>query len=314
MDTSGASIDLSLVDPSTLTVAADVACVKCEYNLRSLKAEGLCPECGGAVVDSLRSDALWLADQKWLETVRNGFALLTADMFGLIALMMLAGLCWVVDWAFGVFLLSGLPLGALTGLMMLGSVAAVVALVLGLICATSAEPQARSSPIRIRRLRSLLHACMMLVIVLPSVLAIVAVVAGLSWAPILPVLGVVGVSVVFGVGLTRYLRWLALRSRKPRLAEWAGWVGWLTGLCGLLLTGQVLITPLLGPLYSVGSPTIQSADVAVVRGCFDANGCVLMVIVPVAFVGWMVLVVLYYRLLRSVVNTAGRRRSAEIPA
>ena len=314
MDTPAEQIDLSLIDQATLTVAADVACIKCEYDLRSLKADGLCPECGAAVVESLRSDALWLADREWLGTVRNGFALLTANVLGLIVLAVLIGLCLIADRGSEVVILSGLLQGVLAALMIVGSVAIVVALIVGLICVISDEPEYRSLPSGIRRLRSLLQACMMLVIVLPAVLAIVAVIMASPWAPILPVLGVVGVLGVFGVGLARYLRWMALRARKSRLAKWVGWVGWLTGLCGLVVVCQVLIAPLLGPLYSVGGPRIQTGGMAVLQGLSNAAECSLMILVPAAFVGWVVLVILYYRLLRSVVSAAGQRRSAEISA
>jgi hypothetical protein len=53
-------------------VVADVPCIGCGYNLRSLSRDANCPECGKAVVASLRHDDLALADPAWLEQVASG--------------------------------------------------------------------------------------------------------------------------------------------------------------------------------------------------------------------------------------------------
>lgn len=53
---------------------ADLACVLCGHNLRGLRADGRCGECGDPVSNSLLGAALYVADVQWLERVRFGVA------------------------------------------------------------------------------------------------------------------------------------------------------------------------------------------------------------------------------------------------
>lgn len=70
-------------DPDTLwldaerAVRVDVPCVRCRYNLRSLPAEGRCPECGTAVADSR---PLWCEPPWWLRRLSRGTLLLIAAL------------------------------------------------------------------------------------------------------------------------------------------------------------------------------------------------------------------------------------------
>jgi len=57
------------------TVDGDVHCRTCGYNLRTLRIEGKCPECGEAVSMSLRDMSLRAADDKLLSMVRMGLAM-----------------------------------------------------------------------------------------------------------------------------------------------------------------------------------------------------------------------------------------------
>jgi hypothetical protein len=56
-------------------VEADLPCVSCEYNLRTLSIAGVCPECGQPVIKSIRR-GLHEADLKWLKAVRLGATIL----------------------------------------------------------------------------------------------------------------------------------------------------------------------------------------------------------------------------------------------
>ena len=68
------------------TVAADIPCVGCGYNLRTLRRDAMCPECGRAVQDSVRTDALRLAALGGLRRVRVGVTwLLVVGVIWLIA-------------------------------------------------------------------------------------------------------------------------------------------------------------------------------------------------------------------------------------
>ncbi len=66
-----------------------VPCRRCGHNLRGLKPDGRCPECGAAVAKSLHGDLLCLADPAWLERLRRGGRLLAGGLLWLIVVPLL---------------------------------------------------------------------------------------------------------------------------------------------------------------------------------------------------------------------------------
>jgi hypothetical protein len=76
-------------------IAEDKLCVDCGYNLRSLKTDGRCPECGVEVAASLVGHELHAASLPWLRTVRRGFVQLRAA----IVLALLVGLLVILPQA-----------------------------------------------------------------------------------------------------------------------------------------------------------------------------------------------------------------------
>lgn len=64
-------------DPSTVRsvgdgILDDRMCRRCGYNLRGLRRDGRCPECGTAVAISLEGDLLRYADPRWVERLGRG--------------------------------------------------------------------------------------------------------------------------------------------------------------------------------------------------------------------------------------------------
>jgi hypothetical protein len=57
---------------ATGRIARDVRCIHCGYNLRSLLAEQVCPECNLPVRESLRGDLLQFSDPAWLARLISG--------------------------------------------------------------------------------------------------------------------------------------------------------------------------------------------------------------------------------------------------
>ncbi|MEO1513279.1 MAG: hypothetical protein AAFU70_14495, partial [Planctomycetota bacterium] len=55
-------------------VGEGVVCVRCGYALAGLARDGVCPECGMRVEDSLRGDALRYADPAMVRLLRRGAA------------------------------------------------------------------------------------------------------------------------------------------------------------------------------------------------------------------------------------------------
>ncbi|MCC7205546.1 MAG: hypothetical protein IT441_10735 [Phycisphaeraceae bacterium] len=70
---------------------ADVPCVVCGYNLRSLTLAATCPECGSPVDGSARGDLLQFADQAWLARVTRGLTMLLLLVLAGIVLGMVVG-------------------------------------------------------------------------------------------------------------------------------------------------------------------------------------------------------------------------------
>lgn len=60
----------------TKQVDGDILCVSCAYNLRGLREEGKCPECGIPIERSLWGDLLRYADSRWLRRLRFGLLLM----------------------------------------------------------------------------------------------------------------------------------------------------------------------------------------------------------------------------------------------
>lgn len=68
-------VDRPPVDSNGCLIA-DLSCRRCGYNLRGLREEGACPECGSAVGLSTRGNFLRFADPKWVETIAKGIRII----------------------------------------------------------------------------------------------------------------------------------------------------------------------------------------------------------------------------------------------
>ncbi len=73
-------------------VNVDVPCTRCGYNLRSLAADGTCPECGTLVEESARRRYLRFADPSWVRGLAGGAGLLLICLIGLIIVPLLYAL------------------------------------------------------------------------------------------------------------------------------------------------------------------------------------------------------------------------------
>src|SRR5688500_47629 len=84
-------------------ILADVPCVDCGYNLRTMPMGGRCPECGRDVRSSAFAPGARMAGARWLEAVRDGA---TWTLIG--TLILCLSLAFTPMWMLG---LSG-PAGA----------------------------------------------------------------------------------------------------------------------------------------------------------------------------------------------------------
>jgi hypothetical protein len=104
-------------------VGPGVRCVRCGYELRGLRADGVCPECGGEIRRTLMGDLLMFADAGYVRTLKIGATLALAGIiaalctvFGGVGLMMLemtgsGGQTWLFPTVLGV---GGLGFAAFT--------------------------------------------------------------------------------------------------------------------------------------------------------------------------------------------------------
>jgi hypothetical protein len=76
---------LAVPTAQVATIDADLPCFFCQYNLRTLALEGICPECGNPVQKCIRQGWLGFADPRWLARLRRGVTI----MLWLIAAMIL---------------------------------------------------------------------------------------------------------------------------------------------------------------------------------------------------------------------------------
>jgi hypothetical protein len=129
-------------------IVEDRLCIDCGYNLRGLRPDGVCPECGGAVAASLRGLKLEAASLPWLRAVRRGFKWLRHSI--LLALLSWIVSAIVVGTMSGYFSTTSAPAASapisevVLGLVSIGSFLAALALAsCGFVYATRAEPRVK---------------------------------------------------------------------------------------------------------------------------------------------------------------------------
>ena len=73
-------------------LADNTPCVRCGYNLRGLRSDGRCPECGLLVLATLRNESvLSQSDVRWVEALWHGVTFVTASWALWAAIMLVAG-------------------------------------------------------------------------------------------------------------------------------------------------------------------------------------------------------------------------------
>jgi hypothetical protein len=76
-----------VLPPGAIAVEVDRPCVRCSYNLRGLPVQGVCPECGTPVEQSLKGILLRFAAPEYLAAVESGLALVLYGILLQIILM-----------------------------------------------------------------------------------------------------------------------------------------------------------------------------------------------------------------------------------
>ena len=217
----------------------DVPCLNCGYNLRDLKEDGLCPECGVRISRSLYGNLLIFSSQDYVNNLYRGIFLLRASIFGyflIVLLMLLIGL--VFDFSAGdsplelfldsIFLLMplGLTLTMLIGWWFLSTPDPAY-------IGTDQGTQSRS----IVRVTLLISAVIMM---LNICIEWTTIAQPLAFSNIIAIIDYI-IVVVFAVNFIfamSYIRWLAPRFPNDSIFNLAGTLAWLMPM--LALTSFVL--------------------------------------------------------------------------
>lgn len=86
--------------PAVQAVTFDHACVGCGYNLRGLVRDGVCPECGKPVADSLHGNLLRFASPGYLASLHSGVFLVLASIIAQILCIVLMVIATILGLVF----------------------------------------------------------------------------------------------------------------------------------------------------------------------------------------------------------------------
>lgn len=261
-------VDLALLDADE-RVAADVQCIECGYNLRTLAARQRCPECGQPVAPSLYGPELAYAPAEWVCVLASGAGVLSAaGGMALMGLALLAALA--VAGLFGAVIVSEI-LSALSGTL-LGVLAPIVG-AFGLYQLTVPDPRSTRKPKRLSFRRATRWSLVGGVILVGA--TFVKMSLGPTVLPFFALLCVIGVVTTL---LLAHTMVLARRARAPRLAALAK----ALALSAAGLAAAVLAVACLSGVWSVLSYSrgwVKMFGVGILLACIVLlGGCELLFI------------------------------------
>jgi len=201
-------------------IVSDVACRRCGYNLRGLREDGCCPECGTPIGLSTRGDLLRFANPAWAERLALGIKYI---LWGLIISIVVGAV-------------GGCATGVLGGNVALLHVVSLLAGLIGVYGAwllTSPDPSGIGEDrhvtarkiVRFALLVGLLGECLQIVQTAATTLPSVATILLLLLAGLAGLVGVVG-----EIAKYFYLEKLADRIPNPKLAGQARFLRWALGV------------------------------------------------------------------------------------
>lgn len=128
-------------------IAVDLPCLNCGYNLRTLAADGLCPECGTPVANSACGYYLRYAPAPWVRRLAYGGLLLTIAFAGLgFSEDVYSKLVQVLELGLGKRAATGLLSPSVWNMWRTVSVASLWLVVGGVILLTAPDPRTTSAP------------------------------------------------------------------------------------------------------------------------------------------------------------------------
>ena len=256
----------------------DVACISCEYNLRTISPKVSCPECGKPVVDSLKV-RLCFADPAWLKKLIRG---LTVVLLGPV-----------------VYLIFGVSATLMVGQQLPGWLIALVAYLLFVISFighwlfTSAQWQTVASGNRCKHRKwtrvGLVSGT--------AVMLFVVTVANFGNFPDTVTISMMCISfVVMAIAVLSYARMLALLIPDHGLAKAVRWMMWMWNIYILFVLSGFFAS---NTISTYIPPSLRGIISAIMR--YNNIGIFLLVIAG------MVLLLVYRRRLIKILRQMGER-------
>lgn len=213
-------------------ITVDTTCRRCGYNLRGLREDGRCPECGTAIGLSTRGDLLRFADPDWVEKLARGVRFMLWGIAVSIAVGVL-GAC-----------LGGLAGGGSEAISEVFSLVGGLLGVYGAWLLTSPDPS-RIGEDRYVTARKIVRLGLIAGVVSHAIKIVLTGLTGVSW-PAIVFLGIpfllLGLAYVAGeFAKFLYIEKLADRIPEPKLAGFARFLRWAysIGLALLVVIGGV---------------------------------------------------------------------------
>jgi hypothetical protein len=219
----------------------DVICVQCSYNLRGLKPESRCPECGTIVLRSLQGNLLKFSSAEYLAKLHLGvFIILAAIVAQFLLLFAMIALGFLG-------MTNAQLMGAVEITSMLAGVGVGIAQLLGWWLFSEEDPGVVGTD-KGSTARTVVRASVIVLAGLTLLGAVVTLTMPLGTAGQFAVMILqLGAQAVMFFASMLYLRWLAPRLPNPRVHKRAGllmWLGPLLMTVGMLACG-------VGPLIAL---------------------------------------------------------------
>jgi hypothetical protein len=241
----------SIAIPSTdvsATVDSDHTCFQCSYNLRGLRADGVCSECGYSISDSLARAFIQYTSKPLLRRVRRGIQLMNGAMALCAPLALLA---------IGIFLsysrsIAAVGLAELVGLICLAAFN-LIAIGAWLYTSPHLSPAIHRQT---RGTRTTIRACSLIpwtstVMLVPlffgAPIGTYALYVVLGSLFVLPFAWIVQISAVL-----RYAERLAQQIPDDDLRQRAVHGTWIVPMISIVGAPLVLIGPFVGVMFSIG--------------------------------------------------------------
>jgi hypothetical protein len=229
-------------------IVDDQICRRCGYNLRGLRRDGRCPECGTAVALSLEGDLLRYADPRWVERLARGSRFILNGLSAALVCAIATGVLSAVTPP-GSPGATAMALEALTAICQVAALFGLIAAYCGAWMMTSPDPT-RAGEDRYATSRKLVRIALLIGLANTAIqmsLDVISVPGGLDvLVEVIDVLANLA-ALVGWLAYLRYLAKLALRIPDEKLSKRARF-----------LFGAFLLVPVALALLGIGAGILEA--------------------------------------------------------